>query len=293
MKKQIIKTLIFCTLCAFTACGTQKQVVNDGKSSAGTTEASMEKQKREFVRKVYDNATFSKNIVSKIDFTLNTGSQNISVGGSLHMRKDDVIRIQLFVPIIGIEAGRLEFTKDYVMIVDRIHSEYIKADYNQVDFLKNNGLNFYSLQALFWNELFIPGKEKVTESALKTFDVDLRESATTSVVSLKKDHMNYQWLADNKTALISEANVSYSHPQNGTTSVQCRYDKFKPLGSKKFPSDIAINMNTNATQKARKVSVRLGLNSITTDSDWDPRTTVSSKYKEVSVEDVLRKIMSL
>lgn len=289
----IYKLFVIGILCVFTACSTQKQAVGDGSSSQTSSDVSIEKKKKEFIRKVYDNATFSKNIVSKIDFTLNTGSQNISVGGSLHMRKDDVIRIQLFVPIIGIEAGRLEFTKDYVMIVDRIHSEYIKADYNQVDFLRNNGLNFYSLQALFWNELFVPGKEKVTESALKMFDVDLRTEATNSVVALKQGNMNYRWTADNYKALINETLVQYSHPQNGTTSVLCTYGNFKPLGAKLFPTDIAINMDTNATQKARKVSMKLGLNTLDTNDNWDNRTTVSSKYKEVSVDDVIRKIMSL
>ncbi len=74
------------------------------------------------------------------------------------MRKDEVIRIQLFIPILGTEVGSLEFTPDYVLIIDRLHKEYIKADYTQVDFLKKQGINFYSLQALFWNQLLLPGQ---------------------------------------------------------------------------------------------------------------------------------------
>lgn len=292
MKIVRIVTIIFCCT-LFAACATQKQTVGDVTSSQTTDVQSVEKKKKEFIRKVYDNATFSRNIVSKIDFSLSSGSQDISVGGSLHMRKDDVIRIQLFVPIIGIEAGRLEFTKDYVMIVDRIHSEYIKADYNQVDFLRNNGLNFYSLQALFWNELFIPGKDKVTDGTLKLFNVDLQESAPMSTVSLHQGYLDYVWKADNNKAFIHEANVQYSHPKDGTTSVQCLYNNFKALGSKNFPTSIALSLSTNATKQARKMQIKMKLNSLDTSDDWDPRTTVSKKYKEVSVDDVLRKIMSL
>ena len=292
MKIVRIVTIIFCCT-LFAACATQKQTVGSATSSQTADVRSVEKKKKEFIRKVYDNATFSRNIVSKIDFSLSAGSQNISVGGSLHMRKDDGIRIQLFVPIIGIEAGRLEFTKDYVMIVDRIHSEYIKADYNQVDFLRNNGLNFYSLQALFWNELFIPGKDKVTDGTLKVFDVDLQESAPMSAVSLHQGYLDYMWRADNDKAFIHETNVQYSHPKDGTTSVQCLYDNFKALGSKNFPTSIALSLSTNATKQARKMQIKMKLNSLDTSDDWDPRTTVSKKYKEVSVDDVLKKIMSL
>ena len=37
-----------------------------------------------------------------------------------------MIRIQL-TPLGLMEAGRIEFTKDYVLVVDRINKEYIKA----------------------------------------------------------------------------------------------------------------------------------------------------------------------
>lgn len=59
-------------------------------------------------------------------FEIKMGSKDISVPGSLKMRKDEVIRLQLFIPILGTEVGRLEFTPDYVLIVDRLHKEYIK-----------------------------------------------------------------------------------------------------------------------------------------------------------------------
>jgi hypothetical protein len=87
--------------------------------------------------------------------------------------------------------------------------------------------------------------------------------------------------------------VQYSHPKDGTTSVQCLYDNFKALGSKNFPTSIALSLSTNATKQARKMQIKMKLNSLDTSDDWDPRTTVSKKYKEVSVDDVLKKIMSL
>ena len=54
-----------------------------------------------------------------------------------------------------------------------MHKEYIKADYTQVDFLKKQGISFYSLQALFWNQLLLPGERTVKESDLKKFDARL------------------------------------------------------------------------------------------------------------------------
>ena len=171
IRKTITKRFLWLMLMALVvvSCGTKKTVVDsstDVKTVTGTEDA--EQLKLNYMRRVYDNAVYTQNIVSNIDFSIDTGSKDISVGGSLHMRKDDVIRIQL--TAFGLmEVGRLEFTKDYVMIVDRIHKEYIKADYNKVSFLQRNGLNFYSLQALFWNMLFMPGTKKVTDDMLKQF----------------------------------------------------------------------------------------------------------------------------
>ncbi|MBR2249933.1 MAG: DUF4292 domain-containing protein, partial [Prevotella sp.] len=135
MKKSLFFTVIAFVCCVlstiFISCGTKKAAIetpntqhstSTSQSSSPNTQAAIS----QFVKKVNDNAVYAKNISSKIDFTISRGGKDISVGGKLQMRRDEVIRIQLNVPLIGMEAGRLEFTKDYVLIVDRIHSEYVK-----------------------------------------------------------------------------------------------------------------------------------------------------------------------
>ena len=190
-----MKKILFVVMAALVvaACGTKKKVVAEGGGTVtAPVETNSEQLRINYLRKVYDNAVYTKNIVSSIDFTINTGSKNISVGGSIRMRKDDVMRIQL--TALGLmEVGRLEFTKDYVMIVDRIHKEYIKADYNKVDFMKRNGLNFYTLQALFWNMLFVPGEANMTDRLLEKFAVDLTTRGTNVPLSLKNGNMDYVW----------------------------------------------------------------------------------------------------
>ena len=176
--KNFVKVIALCLPLLLGACGTKKVVEGNGSTSTSQSQnanssrghQSEALKKLTFVQKVSDNQVYSKNIVGNMSFSLQMGSKDISVPGALRMRKDQVIRIQLFIPILGTEVGRLEFTPDYVLIIDRLHKEYIKADYNQVDFLKKQGVNFYSLQALFWNQLLLPGNQRVSESDLKKFD---------------------------------------------------------------------------------------------------------------------------
>lgn len=295
IRKTITKTFLWLMLMALVvvSCGTKKTVVDnstDVKTVTDTEDA--EQLKLNYMRRVYDNAVYTQNIVSNIDFSIDTGSKDISVGGSLHMRKDDVIRIQL--TAFGLmEVGRLEFTKDYVMIVDRIHKEYIKADYNKVSFLQRNVLNFYSLQALFWNMLFMPGTKKVTDDMLKQFALNLQSSSAMVPVNLKQGNMSYVWQTESKTGQIKQTEITYADKSSGTTKIICKYDDFKPVGTKMFPHMLILNGKTQATQKPRDVKVGIKLKGVKMDKDWETRTTLSGKYKAVSVEEVLEKITSL
>lgn len=305
--KKITSLVIMASfMLAFASCGTKKAVSEGGSSVSSATKSGSGQgatgnsradaqaaslQQMNYLRKVTDNAAYSKNVVSKIKLTINTGSNDITVAGSLRMRNDEVIRIQI-TPLGIMEAGLLEFTPDYVLLVDRIHKEYVKASYAEVDFLQQNGLDFYTLQALFWNKLFLPGTQKVTDSSLKNFTVDLKGAATTDI-SLTKGKMKYVWSTNSKTALINSVTAKYSDSKNGSTSVSCEYSSFGRLGTKSFPTDINLRMSTKAIRNADKMSLRLNLNTLSTDSDWDAKTTVSSKYKKVEAAEILGKLGSL
>ena len=287
-------TAIVALALAVASCGSSKSLVDDTKSDKPqkVTAENTVTAPRDFLRKVYDNEVYANSITSKIKFTINTGSKDISVSGSLSMKKDQVIRIQL-TPFGLMEVGRIEFTKDYVLIMNRMNKEYIKARYADVDFLQKNGLDFYTLQALFWNKLFIPGTQKITDSSLKNFTVAFNNAPSGVVVSHKQGDMSYNWTADRNTALIKSVDVTYDGKASGTTSVTCNYGGFKPLGTKLFPTDITLLMKSDAVKGGKPMSVNISINGIDTDGDWDTFTTVSGKYRQVSVQDVMNRLLNM
>lgn len=289
-----------CGFMLMASCGTSKLAQNNGnvsqrqnvenKAIGATTSDAI--QKLTFVQKVSDNQVYAKNIVGSASFNIQAGGKNISVDGSFRMRKDEVIRIQL-APIFGIEVGRLEFTPTYVLIVDRIHKEYIKADYNQVDFLKRQGINFYSLQALFWNQLFVPGNRSVSESDLKKFDANLAAGGNEVSVTLKNGDMTYAWNTNRDNGRIDEAVVTYKTAKTGTSQLTFKYGDFKTLGVKLFPAKQNLTFSTQLNGNHKEVKLNIDMNEVKTDANWDAQTEVSSKYKQVSPEDVLSKIMNM
>ena len=295
-KIQIIAVCM--TALVVSSCAAKKVTATstDGVTGATVVGSSDDEGKKalQFVQKVSDNALYQQNVVStKMTFNLKAGSKDITLPASLHMRKDDVIRLQVFIPLLGSEIGRLELTKDYVLIVDRIHKQYIKADYNQIDFLREKGLSFYSLQSLFWNQLFLPGQQKVSESLLKQYNADITTTANFVPIDFKQGAMTFVWNADKTTGLIENADITYVSTKHGTTQLTWTYDNFQSFGSKKYPNSHIVDIETTATNDKKKFQLVFDLSGVTADSNWEPRTTVSDKYKQVTVEEVIDQMMKM
>ena len=281
------------------SCGTTKKMEGAGKVNANDkkTETKADQsaalKNLAFVQKVSDNQVYTNNIVGNMNFNLQAADKDITVPGKLSMRKDEVIRIQLFIPILGTEVGRLEFTPNYVLIIDRLHKEYIKADYTQVDFLKKQGVSFYSLQALFWNQLLVPGTKKVTDADLKKFSANLDAVGENVPVALQYGKLNYTWTANRNSGRITEANVVYQDRSTSAAKFFLFYSNFKSVGVKMFPATQNLTLSAMVNNKPQVVKINIDMKSVKTDSKWEAQTEVSDKYKKVAPEDVLGKLMSM
>lgn len=299
MNRIYIKLIALGLPLVFASCGAKKILVKETPAMQKTTEKSeknadaLELKKLSFVQKVSDNSVYASNIVGDLRFNIKAGGRDITVPGSLHMRKNQVIRIQLFIPLLGSEVGRLEFTPDYVLVIDRMHKEYIKATYDQLDFLKDNGLTFYSLQSLFWNQLFLPGTDKLSEASLHKFSVKIDEVGENNPVSLKNNNMSFVWNANKQSGLIAETDVTYKSAQHGISTLNWKYSNFTNVGVKMFPAKQNFKFTTTATKQKQAAEVTLDMDEVTTKDNWDVNTTISNKYKKVEAADILGKIMSL
>ena len=277
-----------------TACASQKNITASSLSTVATGKAvskSDDTAQLDFLDKVNSNASYQKNISASITFhVIQDNGKGITIPGQLRMRKDEVVRLSLQMPLIGTELGRLEFTKDYVLIVDRMHKQYVKTSYSQVGFLHDNGITFYSLQALFWNKLLLPGKTTVNYTDLKKFHADLSTASKQVPVTITDGKLKYTWNAERTSGIIDRAMVDYDSKEHGTSTLTWDYANFTKLSSKMFPYTNTITIATQATGKAKTIKASYEINSISTDSDWEATTTLSNKYKQVSAEEVLGKL---
>ena len=245
-------------------------------------------QKEAFIDKVTDNAMQAHFITSKIKFSVEVGNQQMTLTGNLKMKRNDVIRLQLMA--FGfVEAGRLEFTPEYVMIIDRINKQYLKVPYAQLEFMRTNGIDFYMLQALFWTELFKPGMQK-QDGKVSPSDFHVEEGVDDDIIlSIDNDKLSYRWLAERNTARVKMANLLYSDRFRGNYQLNWDYEDFKRSELKYFPMKHSITV----TAPEKEVKFSMVLNYMGHDENWDTRTTLSGKYRQVEVDEILRRFMAL
>ena len=264
------------------SCGSKRKAV---KETPQVTNVDTLKQKA-FLQKVTDNAQHARFITSKVKFSVQVGAREMTLTGNLKMKRDDVIRLQLMA--FGfVEAGRLEFTKEYVLIMDRINKLYLKVPYNQLDFLRNSSIDFYVIQALFWNELFQPGKVKVTDEMLRNYQ--LEPGAEDAVIAMQDGKLSYRWLADNLSMRIKMANIMYNDKYRGNYQLNWDYEDFQAFNRKHYPMEHKISFTT----PDKEVKLGMILNYMGNEENWETRTEVSSKYRQVSVDEILQRFMSL
>ena len=280
----ILKIAVVALPLVITSCGSRKKVIKEPVSLTPEMKA-----KADFISHVQNRAQTAKFLTSKVKFSVEVGPQKLTLTGNLKMKRDDVIRLQLMA--FGfVEAGRIELTKDYVLIMDRINKQYLKAPWMSVDFLRNSGIDFNTLQSLFWNELFRPSKTIVEKHPTDSVaDYALLDSGDDMIISLEQGKMDYSWLASRNTALIKMANILYKDRFNGNTQLNWDYDEFEKLNKSYFPMKSAITLTT----PEKEVKLGMTLNYIGAETEWETRTEISNKYREVTVDEILRRFMSL
>ena len=263
---------------------------NKAKSdSIANAEIIARQQRINYIRQVYDKAVYVQNISSRISLGIQGMGKDVTLDGRLQMRRGKVIRLTI-VPFGLMEVARLEFTPAYVLLIDRIHKEYVKASYNDVAFLKTEGLTFYSLQSLFWNELFQPGKAKLSDGDLSLYTTtDMSNGG--KKINFQHDKMNFSWSTDNK-AFIKATEIAYGAKTKMASNVKVSYDNFTPVGVKSFPKHECITFNTKAFSTGT-MSLDINMGNISTDANWDATTNISSNYKQISAEEFFERLSKL
>lgn len=276
------KTLVALAMAALmlVGCASSKKVAKDDDPTKVITPV----EKAEFVNTLNAKRVGQKALTAKMNLTLASGGKDISVKGNFRVKRDDVIQLSLV--FLGIkEVGRLELTRDSILVLDRINNQYVKAPYAQIPALSKAGIDFYSFQSLFWGELFLPGDKG---AAPRDTDFTQKQVAKQVQLTHKDKNLMFDFIASVADGLLQSTKVSPTG--TAAASVQATYANWAAVGGGQFPGRTELTLGAGAsTYKAT-----IALSDIKVNDKWDTRTVVNKKkYREVSVDGIMRHIMRL
>ncbi len=274
----IVGMICIGTCIALSSCKSSKPVVNPNSPivSTNTTFAA-----DKYMSMVASNNSTQANLTAKVKVVVDVDGKSVSTSGSLKMKKDDVIQLSLVDPLLGVmELGRMEFTKTRVLIVDRVNKQYVDVPYSDVSFLTKANIDFYTLQSLFWHEVFEPGKKTA-----KASDFQYQDSGDNINITFIDKMLTYKFETQKKQGQLNHTLITNNTDQ--TYRFAFSYDKFTSFYNKPFPREMTMSFTT----ADQKTSLSMSLSSLKNASDWVARSSAPSKYTKANPETLFKMLV--
>ena len=261
--------------CLWTACRSARQTT--------ALEPSAETGNREWVDKMAVAGLKEGTVTSRLDFKLYVDGKALSVGGSCNLKRGEVIQLSL-VALGFMEVGRLEFTPQYLMLINRMEREYVKVAYADVPYLVQAGVDFHVLQALFWNDLFVPGRAGAWQE--QDFTVE-RLPESTVMTTRGAGLLQCRFVVDLLTGLIRNTTVAVSG-QGSVPALNWTYRHFASVEQKSFPDQMTLDIAGGGKCLTATIALR-NLKWIAKDVPLTAEP--GGKYERISPDLILKQLM--
>jgi hypothetical protein len=279
-----------CLALALTGCSSSKHAAKSSAATEAATgvtagQAALNTLRGTLVTDNVERSAAYEAVTAKVNLTLKlSGKSPVKLGGTLRIRRDQVIQLSVTY-LLGIEVGRLEISPDGFMVIDRVNKRYVDVPFSELTSMTHADLNYHTLQALFLNELFLPGQSTLAASDASAFTITVDGDEATLKVKNGKQ-FDYQFLTAVADRQLKQSRIAL----NGSDyALNWDYSDFRTLQSYAFPGLMQVDFEGSS----KPVSLTLELNKLGTDTNWETRTQVSQKYERVEWQDLLAQILKL
>ena len=280
MMKYLFAMLVALSL---TACHSSRDMGKSTGTPISQPAVSTATKAETYVKRVSENAQTEQTLTARVKMSLNTGGKDLSVSGTLRMKRDDVVQLSL--TFLGFEVARMEFSPADVLLIDRYNKRYVRAKYTDLKFLRQAGLDFKALQALFWGELFRPGHSDLGNGS----DFTLTASGDHTLLSLEHSpQLKYTFSTQTSQALLDRVTVQ-SKEALRSGKFDWQYADFTTLSGRPFPA----SMRCSVSGLGKNIGFSLALSRLDHATGWEGHTSVSSKYTAMKADELLGKLLNM
>lgn len=270
INKIVILFFVFAALIFIGGCKSKKTVTTGGvledKSNAKVVNDALAAELQ------YKTLTTKGNVEFKL------GSSSQKAPAVFKIIKDSILQMSVRIPFIGGEAMRVTFTPDSIFVLDRIKKQYLAESIKDSKLMANFDFNFYNLQALLTNQLFVPGKQQVVETDYNKFKI----TASDDVYMLQtkdKGNLLYNFAMDASNRIVST--LIYNEAKSVT--LQWSYADFIKDDNVMYPT----NMNAKVDIAKKRVDISITYNKLEIDKQFDVDNSMSSKYTKVDFTELM------
>lgn len=259
-----------------TSCKSNKYTVVNTDGSVSS------KNNQEIVSDVLDAELKYETISTKasLEVAFGNASSGMKTNAYIKLIRDKELQVSIRIPFINSEAFRVNVTPDSIYIIDRVGKQYAIESIRKYQEQHNVNLNFYNLQAVLTDCLFIPGKEKLTKKDYDKFTITM---ANGLFYLETKDQLNtkYSFAVNAKDRI--EAILAYNKDYN--FNIEWKYNNYiEDLGSNIYPTDIKTSMNVGG--KNVKLNISYSTLDINTKIEIDKQ--MPNKYKKSTISNILK-----
>ncbi len=267
-----ILTLVFVisTLFFISSCKSKKTI---------TAEGTLEKKSHtQIINDALSSEISYRTISTKGSIEIKAGSSSQKVPAVFKMVKDSILQASIRIPILGGEAMRVTFTPDSIIIIDRLKKQYVAERFSDSKVITDFDFNFYNLQALFTNKLFIPGNREIGEKDFEKYNI----SSANNVYLLKtkgKGNLSYNFAVDASNHVAST--LIYNDKQNIT--LQWSYNDFVNDNSLIYPT----RMEAKVDISKKRLDVNINYDKLEINKSFNIDNSISTRYTKVEFSDLI------
>lgn len=268
-------TLLACVIMyvlAFSGCKTSKQT---------TAGKGINKARSDYFERLHTTAFNYKTLTARLHVNLDIPSKKMSSRVDLKMIKDEVFELSVQ-PLLGIEVFRLELTPDSIKVIDRMNKRYVAERLSALQGELPIDFNFYNLQSLFTNQLFLPGELSIEPNQYKAFTFFQEEGRADLSV---KDRLGliYTFHTDALQQLVETVITDGGEKHQ----LNWFYTNFKEVDGQQFPMSMQLQAAAKGLSQGK---ITLNYSRLELNKPLTLGIHIPAKYKRITFSEIMKMI---
>ncbi len=241
----------------------------------------------EILHSVSDNLLIYRTLSSKLSVDLKPGkkNKNISVPASLRIIKSKGLQLSFQIPILNAELFRLTVTPDSILMIDRKNKMYVAESIADVKLAAGFAFDYYNLESLLTNQLFIAGKQEITSDDFRLFSVQQHEYEAVLSIS---DRQQVTWSFS--TDYTDRIRKTTMESRKKSVRMDWAYDEFTSLeNNRMFP----VKMQMDLKLPGDEVAMNLEYSRVEQNKEFALEFKIPANYRRITLAQAIKIINSL